>query len=144
MNIERLTILADHLDTVPAERFDLGVWHRVTDCGTTACAVGHACAIPEFKAAGLQLVDSLTAWGFTAKRPFYKGEEALSAVMSFFDMDQCLAAFLLHEEFYPPQQRGAQDVAARIREVVAGAHDPEVIATQVWQYFAGNLQGDPQ
>src|SRR4051812_10402841 len=36
---------------IPDEKFDMWDW----TCGTTACAVGHACADPWFKAQGLSL-----------------------------------------------------------------------------------------
>lgn len=55
MNAERLLRLADHLDTVPAVVFDMTQWAMRADCGTVACALGHACSIPEFAAAGLRL-----------------------------------------------------------------------------------------
>lgn len=49
MNAERLLALATLLDTIPAGAFDLRDW----DCGTTACAIGHACRDPEFQKLGL-------------------------------------------------------------------------------------------
>lgn len=58
MNTKRLLKLAEFLETVPEERFDLSNWAtgKLEDCNTAACAVGWACAIPEFKEAGLYLV----------------------------------------------------------------------------------------
>lgn len=71
MNKERLNKLADFLDTVPEAKFDLETWrvnaqgreafdestdndHLLNlDCGTRGCAVGWACAMPEFQAQGL-------------------------------------------------------------------------------------------
>jgi hypothetical protein len=68
MHALRLTVLAEALEMhIPVEKFDLGSWrndHRPTGfdtsdeallhaCGTTACAVGHACALPALKDQGL-------------------------------------------------------------------------------------------
>ena len=59
---ERLLRLADFLDTVPDERFDFGVWagqdwggKADLSCGTVACALGWATALPEFQALGMRL-----------------------------------------------------------------------------------------
>ena len=38
---EKLLKLADHLETVPEEKFNMNKWH----CGTQSCALGHACTI---------------------------------------------------------------------------------------------------
>jgi hypothetical protein len=71
MNTKRLLILAAFLETVPEHKFDLEDWRdtgleRLTSgeringdyttdekllnnsCGTTGCAIGWACTIPEF------------------------------------------------------------------------------------------------
>lgn len=52
MKAERLLRLAEFLDTIPAERFDLSSW--VGD-GTTACAMGWAATMPEFRELGLKI-----------------------------------------------------------------------------------------
>lgn len=39
-----LAELADHLDTIAPEKFNLGTWK--TPCGTTACAIGHMMDLP--------------------------------------------------------------------------------------------------
>jgi hypothetical protein len=59
----RLIRLAKFLDTLPPERFDYGRfvgdgWEGKQDlsCGTTACALGWAATMPEFRALGLRLV----------------------------------------------------------------------------------------
>lgn len=61
----RLLKLADFLDSLPPRRFDYSSWtgldykpgqdltaHR---CGTTACALGWACAMPAFRRLGAEL-----------------------------------------------------------------------------------------
>lgn len=59
MNAERLTILAEHLKTVPRKHFSMGAWGKrgfeKHACGTTACAAGWACTIKKFKQAGLKM-----------------------------------------------------------------------------------------
>lgn len=56
----RLLKLADFLEKLPRKRFDYGVfvgpdWEGAQDlsCGTTACALGWAAAMPEFRRLGL-------------------------------------------------------------------------------------------
>jgi hypothetical protein len=52
INKDRLLKLAEYLETsVKPEEFDMRYWK----CGTVACAMGHACSIPEFIEAGLYL-----------------------------------------------------------------------------------------
>lgn len=67
MDVERLTILAKFLETVPDDKLNMLSWRNnvakndvevsdedlIHDCNTTACAMGWACTIPEFKEAGL-------------------------------------------------------------------------------------------
>lgn len=56
MNTERLTTLANYLESVPEERFFMNQWASDPECRTAGCAIGHACQIPEFKKAGLELI----------------------------------------------------------------------------------------
>jgi hypothetical protein len=62
MNTDRLLKLADFLDKLPPERFDIYDWVGSDfrgdvdlSCGTTACAIGWATTIPEFRQLGLSL-----------------------------------------------------------------------------------------
>lgn len=71
MNAKRLLKLADFLETVPKDNFDMGVVYEdegmfagdcapkypqpKKHCGTAACAMGWATAIPSFRKAGLHL-----------------------------------------------------------------------------------------
>lgn len=71
MNTERLLKLAAFLETLPPARFDYARWcgsgvigefadtspptHMFEGCGTNACALGWATAIPEFQALGLRI-----------------------------------------------------------------------------------------
>lgn len=58
----RLLKLADFLDKLPPERFDYSSWvgddwggRQDLSCGTTACALGWATTMPEFRRLGLRL-----------------------------------------------------------------------------------------
>jgi hypothetical protein len=119
MNKERLTILANFLDTVPVRKFNLESW-RDSDspfsnrsdealldpaCGTTGCAIGYACAIPELKAEGL-------SWQNT---PQYKNYSGWIAVQKFFDISDEVSTALFTQFKYHPAQRGPKRVAERIR-----------------------------
>lgn len=84
MNKERLLKLADHLDTVDQSRFDMSTW----SCGTQACAIGHACEIPEFRKAGLYLE---TLYGqaypkYAEPRQKYAEYSGFDAVAKFFSI----------------------------------------------------------
>jgi hypothetical protein len=119
MNKKRLLILANFLDNVPYKKFDLSEW-RDSDspfsnrsdealldpaCGTTGCAIGYACAIPELKAEGLD-------WQIV---PQYKTYSSWLAVQKFFDISDEASQVLFSESKYPLHQRGPRHVAARIR-----------------------------
>lgn len=74
MNAKRLLKLADFLETVPKDNFDMGVVYEdegmfagdcapkyprpKKHCGTVACAMGWATAIPSFRRAGLRLYET--------------------------------------------------------------------------------------
>ena len=121
--IQRLLFLAEFLKTVPEEKFDLEVWrfskvsHEATDellntnCGTAACAVGWACAIPEFQNLGLQYLDS---------RPqLFDGEdcwEDWDAVEEFFELDRGNALYLFYHTAYPMYGVTVENVISRIHE----------------------------
>lgn len=62
VHAQRLLKLAKFLDELPEERFDLATWvgrswkgKQDLSCGTTACALGWACTIPEFRKLGARL-----------------------------------------------------------------------------------------
>lgn len=62
MHARRLLKLADFLETIPETRFDLRTWvgdswkgKQDLSCGTTACALGWACTMPEFRKLGVRL-----------------------------------------------------------------------------------------
>jgi hypothetical protein len=128
-NIYRLMVLAERLEALDAARragkklarkFNLRTWYttkegqpqRLKSCGTTACAVGEACFIPEFKDAGLGLSRSRFC-GI----PVFEGTDSFYAVESFFNLSTAAAEFLFSDVEYPRGERTtAKQVATRIRE----------------------------
>ena len=60
MKKKRLRRLSAFLKTIRPRDFDMETWRFGPDpepktCGTTGCALGWACTIPEFKEAGLKM-----------------------------------------------------------------------------------------
>lgn len=93
----RLNLLADFLEKLSPARFDYGRWvgdswagKQDLSCGTTACALGWAAAIPEFQALGLELA---TVGGFGFVR--LTGEERAPSSAS---SDAGSAVFFLGED----------------------------------------------
>lgn len=137
MNTQRLQTLATFLRTVPADHFNLRSWRsaksgytHVSDavlesleCGTTGCAVGWACSMPEFQAQGL-------AWGTDgisiAGYPVYAQVDSVGnyrhsgweAVEAFFDIDYSLAEHLFSSSEYADNATSLQ-VADRIESTIA-------------------------
>lgn len=163
MNSERLLTLAQHLETVPEEKFDLATWvgynpppgderhgtehteyvpnsaldlfaeldedGRITGykrgtCNTSACAIGHAGAIKAFRDAGFYLQGEsyyhYHEWSFV---PVYETDDLIyqnwDAVAEFFGISSDTAHHLFMAEHYKGKAT-PRDVAARIRELVAG------------------------
>lgn len=119
MNAERLLRLAEHLETVVALQpatFDMASWQDRNECGATCCAFAHACSIPEFREAGLHMAifpedeDPI---------PWFGNAAGFDAAASFFEIDEIQARHLFADESYPDVVTPI-DVAARIRELVAG------------------------
>ncbi len=62
IHTDRLLRLADFIETLPEGRFKFSYWVGATwqgaedlSCGTTACAIGWATTMPEFRELGLRL-----------------------------------------------------------------------------------------
>jgi hypothetical protein len=53
MNRERLILLMDVLNNVPADHFNMNTWGMHTVCGTAACALGWAALDPRMNEQGL-------------------------------------------------------------------------------------------
>ena len=124
----RLTKLLDFLAHVPDERFDLSHWRNNskddrpsyyavdddalrTGCGTTGCAVGWACTIPEFKEAGLSYVNSTINYGSL---------KSFQAVAEFFGVSYTEAVYLFSQVSYKVNA-SPYDVAERLYKVAGVA-----------------------
>ena len=111
MNKERLTKLAEHLRTVSPENFNMENWQ----CGTAACAVGHACMIPEFNSQGLTLTS-----GGSPTVPSYERDTGWSigwtAVRDFFDLGAEAMELFAFESYQAAPT--ADEVADRIMRLV--------------------------
>lgn len=119
MNKDRLLKLADFLDTVPDDRFDMHTWasggFEPEACGTVACAAGWACTI--FKDEGLHL-----RFYKNGPKPAFKELRGIDAVEEFFDLDygQTMHLFFCrdYDEEHPAWVGGPNKVAEVIRAFV--------------------------
>lgn len=137
MNKERLLFLAAFLETVPKEKFDLSDWRSnnngdgfyslyvpdenlINGCGTTACAVGWACSLPEFNKQGLYYNSDgdITYTNLSFEDEWYGSfYEGWRAVRKFFDLDGEAADYLFNVSSYEcPREEQLQHVIQRIRE----------------------------
>jgi hypothetical protein len=105
---QRLLLLADFLEVLPIDRFDYNHWVGLNwkgapdlSCGTTACALGWACAMPEFQALGLQLSSDTQHVAQVAKVinpklgvPDDYGDHSLEAAMVTFGLTMPEAEYL--------------------------------------------------
>jgi len=116
MNIQRLQMLIDLLDRIPAEAFDLSLW--TNGCGTVACAIGHACLDPEFNKLGLMLRTGgmpglwVNGVGFVAHN--------YNAIAQFFGISEYTAYWLFAPDQYFPRDW----------------HDPKVVVERIKQYIS--------
>lgn len=94
-------------------KFNLDDWitHRYRnkprDCGTVACAVGHACLDPRFNAMGLTI-------NIDDKRPLFGGLSNWPAVQKFFDIEEETAEMLFQEYSYEGRDVNPSQVLERI------------------------------
>ena len=112
----RLLKLADFLEKeVKPNWFNLNRWAdygwKEKECGTTACAVGWATAIPSFRKAGLKLNNF--------RDPIFKKSTNWNAVKKFFDLPSRYDADYLFSIFaYRDEKSSKSDVIKRIRKFV--------------------------
>jgi hypothetical protein len=119
MNIERLTRLAELLDRVEPNKFDMNRWFSKTDCGYVACAAGHAALDPWFQSEGLYLgfaddeeyLHSIPCYGYKMD------DEALAA---FFDITNEQVSYVFMPYSYPIIAWAVTPswVAGRVREII--------------------------
>lgn len=111
MNKQRLEQMVVMLRGLPPEKFNIGRWH----CGTSACAVGHACCSPAFQEQGL----SLRKYDWECE-PAFDGETSWEAVEKFFDIKPSAASYLFYDREYPNEgETTALEVADRIESFIA-------------------------
>ena len=91
MHKERLEQMVVVLRSLPPEKFDISDWQ----CGTSACAVGHACTSPVFKEQGLGL-----RYDFDGITPTYGVHYGWSAVEEFFELGMRDAEHLFYVSEY--------------------------------------------
>lgn len=134
---KRLLALAKFLRKVPDKQFDLGTWrennfeddyslvadstkgYQITSapsCGTTACAVGWGCAMPEFQKLGLKMI--LDPDEFSNFYPKFKEFTGFEAVSEFFGISDREARYIFTIDAYGDEPISAKDVAARIEKFV--------------------------
>lgn len=138
----RLLVLAEFLEKLPGERFDYSVWVGVDwqgksdlSCGTSACALGWAATIPEFQHLGLRLARERgdTGAGFVClgepRKDMALYSQSMRAARELFNVTTLEAEYLFHpdhgdpngsDEFSPPEDATASEVAAHIRRFVKG------------------------
>jgi hypothetical protein len=124
MQADRLLKLAEYLRTVDKRKFDLDTWGEVVrdketgelKCGTTACAVGHACFNPDFRDEGLGISAFYLKDGGIV--PTFNGYYGPYAVSIFFDIDAIQTNHLFYADSYKYGRRGPRSVANRIESFV--------------------------
>jgi hypothetical protein len=125
----RLLKLAAFLEKLPTERFNYQFWvgkdwegKADLSCGTTACALGWATTMPEFRRLGLQLVKLNSNYAFVVSAR--TGASAFGAAQEIFGLDQDESAYLFspgilyHGEESPPRTATPREVASHIRDFV--------------------------
>lgn len=121
MNKKRLLKLADYLDTVRLEKFDMNNWgiKEEFSCGTAACALGHAGTMKCFRKSGLKTeFDTLGGQvQFTAKNSRYASYFDIEAGEEFFGLNSYEAQYLFLPGTYGAR-KGPKTVAGRIRRLV--------------------------
>jgi len=138
----RLLKLAEHLDTIPVEAFNIHHWVSLNEkdtvwapevkkleqydsisegvlanveCGFAACAVGHASSIKEFQQEGFRMLHDEE---FGPIYPSYRGRHSFAAVNLFFGLDDEEAQMLFQSTGYGTRNVTPYDVAKQIRTFV--------------------------
>jgi len=132
-----LETLKEFLKSIPAERFNLLFWRNksvktglfisdmelYTDCGTSACAMGWAAALPEFKEAGLSFEGTSIVLrnkdGDLLHEDFYAVKEVFG--FTGLDVGNCLFsnAYYTDEDDYERNVVKPERVISRIEKLLA-------------------------
>lgn len=148
-NIENLAKMANFLDTIPESRFDLVQWRQDIelrpvlgflggpDCGTTACAMGHAAAAGIFPGFTMTRIKEPKAvkgrriyrynLAYTDPKTPRLRIEGWAGIRKVFDLDAGVEKYFFHEDNYIGHATPRM-VAARIRDYVR-IHSPDVADT---------------
>lgn len=128
VHAKRLLRLADFLENLPDERFNFSVWvgstwkgHEDLSCGTTACALGWAAAMPEFRKLGARL-KRLKSYSSFIHIKGRRNSDAYDVAKRLFglDVDDYQALFVTAEEY---RYRDAKEVVVQgIRAFVDRKH----------------------
>lgn len=131
MNTERLSKISHHLRYhVKDERFNLATWAGNDtiewgglpdlSCGTTACAMGWATTIPEFRELGLILTRKPNGWGgFYPPTIEFDGESHFNAAARFCDISVKEAEYLFNPDSYDEEENASRlEVANRIDDFI--------------------------
>ena len=115
----KLRALADLLDTVPAERFDLLDWvGPKSECGFVGCAVGWAAHFRIFPGLKLDYGENHHG-GYESSVVYMDGENVWvgwEAVQMLFGLAQEEAVFLFSVQAYDPDYNQPSDVACNLRQ----------------------------
>ena len=95
VGLRRLLKLADHLDTVPPETFDMSTWW----CGTKGCAMGHAAQMPAFRRLGLLVTSYTDFYEGVIVGVTFEGETDFNAAAAFFGLKWGEAVALFGVDF---------------------------------------------
>lgn len=138
MYTQRLNLLADFLETVPHHKFNLGNWRHADanssnhlqyvklirdsmlldmNCGTTACAVGWACTMPEFIERGLHW-DAVSISYDCVSYGSNRTMVGWDAVTLFFNISREFAYAFFSDTTYPTNTTTPTEVANRIRKII--------------------------
>lgn len=130
----RLLVLAEFLEKLPMARFDYQSWvgndwkgKQDLSCGTTACALGWAATMPEFRALGLRIIPQDVPWSRGVVGTDKHADPFLAAQDTFL-LDDVESTYLFHpsddldgfeeESPSPGDDASAVDVATHIRYFV--------------------------
>lgn len=122
MNKRALELLVKALENpkLHKKNFNLHNWANgphppkkpTLECGSTACAIGLACTIPEWKKDGFKMVAEGDAYC-----PEYGPYASFDAVSRYLRITYEDVMYLFHEDSYLPEA-SPQDVANRIKEFI--------------------------
>jgi len=130
MKKERLKLLAALLRHLPVKRFYLGTWadpHFADEeersvfgeeypCDTSACALGWATTIPQFRKAGLKFTGLIEN---DSKIIEFAGEEGFHAAAAFFEITVSQARIIFHPCCYNDGNLTKPQVVAKcIEEII--------------------------